>query len=366
LAYFGVRISRDAVIEPTAAADLMTWSYVASPPKARWMSDYTYRALFNRFAVIGPISSPPQVDSTLTRADGVLLVSGFVTPTQGSAMLRNVYRLPQGTLSQARLAEQAARQSPSLAISAEESAAQGAGAAKLPLPVISGERAGVRGESYDLVLLDSAGAPLATQSFAPLETADASGAALTLMVVMPDDARAASLVLQSGAAVLARRSVSAHAPSVSVLAPAAGALVTDTLQAEWQASDLDGDSLHYIIQYSADLGATWQALATNWFTTTFATSSQGLPGSQGRSLLRVIATDGFNSAIAQSESFSLQDHAPQVHISAVRVAGSGAVFCAAAAGRMMEADGPAGFTTAGLGGGGASGSSSALRCLRVS
>jgi hypothetical protein len=101
---------------------------------------------------------------------------------------------------------------------------------------------------------------------------------------------------------------------VQVLAPNGSESLTQTTTIRWQASDLDGDPLLYIVQYSPDLGATWRALATNVPTVTLTVDTAALPGSS-QGLVRVIATDGLNTGMDQSDAaFTVPTHPPSPYI----------------------------------------------------
>jgi len=128
---------------------------------------------------------------------------------------------------------------------------------------------------------------------------------------------AARVVLKQGDTTLASRWVSAHAPTVTVLAPNGGENVTGPLHISWTASDADGDPLRYVVQYSPDNGATWRALVVNWTDTSFTVDAQNLavlPGSS-QARIRVIASDGVNTAEDQSNAvFTVARKLPQAHI----------------------------------------------------
>jgi hypothetical protein len=78
----------------------------------------------------------------------------------------------------------------------------------------------------------------------------------------------------------------------------------------WSASDPDGDSLSYLLQYSRDAGSTWYTLGSDLHADTFSLDLDLLPGST-QCLVRVIASDGFNTASVQSMApFAVSKHAP--------------------------------------------------------
>ncbi|MBI3245360.1 MAG: DUF11 domain-containing protein [Deltaproteobacteria bacterium] len=115
--------------------------------------------------------------------------------------------------------------------------------------------------------------------------------------------------------VIGQRSASVHAPGVTVLSPNGGEhLSGQNAVLQWMGSDADGDSLSYLVQYSADDGVTWETLAVDWPDTTFTVPLSALAGTtQGR--IQVVASDGFRSASDQSNQvFTVGNHAPEVSL----------------------------------------------------
>ena len=106
--------------------------------------------------------------------------------------------------------------------------------------------------------------------------------------------------------VVLSKTVSAHSPTVGVIYPNGGEILTigeeDTLV--WEANDIDGDSLFYSVDYNVD-GGNWVPI--DWDLTeqqyTWNTSSL-TPGENYR--IRVMANDGVNIAVDSSDApFSL-------------------------------------------------------------
>ncbi len=82
----------------------------------------------------------------------------------------------------------------------------------------------------------------------------------------------------------------------------------------WSASDPDNNPLSYVVQYSKDAGTTWQTLISNLTATSYEVNLQALAGTN-RGLLRVLASDGFNTAQDQSNAlFTIARHRPQSFI----------------------------------------------------
>ena len=114
---------------------------------------------------------------------------------------------------------------------------------------------------------------------------------------------------------LARRTVSASAPQVELLAPNGGEVLDgDAIVVSWSASDPDGDDLVFSLDYSTDGGATWTPLGAEVTGTSVTLDAAAVPGSD-EGLLRIIASDGVNTAEDTSDGvFSVPAKAPQVQI----------------------------------------------------
>ncbi len=86
---------------------------------------------------------------------------------------------------------------------------------------------------------------------------------------------------------------SPNTPTVSFINPASGSVLSGRQQLRWRGADGDGDSLSYTLYYSAD-GSNWGLLATAYPADTLTIDTKRLvPGPS--SLLRILATDGFDS-----------------------------------------------------------------------
>jgi Tol biopolymer transport system component len=242
-----------------------------------WTSKYTYEAirdnLVKRYGT--SIATP-----TLSAADQAIIVSGVITPTQGMATLEPLYTLDDPGV--------------------------------LPAPAPG---------SYTLRFEDAAGAVLASFPFEPdtpveLATTVSDEPELrSFVLALPWSAGAARVVLLHGDQVLATQSASASPPTVAVISPNGGeSLSSGPVTLSWSASDPDGDPLVYVVQYSRDNGATWQTIAVDLDATTLEIDPADLPGGD-QSLLRVQASDGFHTAVDQSDAvFSVAHHAPEAFI----------------------------------------------------
>jgi Tol biopolymer transport system component len=110
--------------------------------------------------------------------------------------------------------------------------------------------------------------------------------------------------------------VSSHVPEVTILTPNGGEVWPgDGKQTMvWNASDLDGDDLYYLIEYSNDSGETWVPIGWDIVTPSYEIDLSHLPG--GTSVkLRVGASDGVNTSYDESDnSFTVVNKPPLVFI----------------------------------------------------
>lgn len=127
------------------------------------------------------------------------------------------------------------------------------------------------------------------------------------------DGAVAMRVLYEDVEIL-RKDISTYAPVIANVIVSVGTGGTD-FSVKWEASDEDGDLLHYLLQYSANGGENWRVLTTGLTDTTFnLPSTLELAGSND-ARVRVIANDGVNMGSDISAPFSLKDNAPAVFIS---------------------------------------------------
>ncbi len=137
---------------------------------------------------------------------------------------------------------------------------------------------------------------------------------LTIGAAVPYHVNTALVRLVISDTVVATRTVSANAPTVTVTAPNGGESLGTESTITWTATDADGDELTYMVLYSADNGLSWQTLIANWQSTSLTVDTGAMPGSnQGR--IRVIANDGVNTASDISDApFTVTEKPPVVHI----------------------------------------------------
>ncbi|MEI6179182.1 MAG: hypothetical protein WCP31_00415, partial [Chloroflexales bacterium] len=259
-AIYGFDITTRAIYGPS-------WKDVMTYCANEWVSDFTYEGIRSHMVTVGMVNGP-QLSAT---ASQFLAVGGSADLTSKTAALTQVALIQQNnTLS-------------------------------LPEP-----------GDWTLALVSAANVDLATYPFAPDELSDAEsspGTPAIIAEVVPWSAGAVRVEIRYNGLVVATRSASANAPSVSLTAPTAGStLPSGPFQVTWTGADADGDTLSYSLLYSNDGGATWQTLATNLAGTSLALNTDQLPGGSG--LLRVVASDGFLSGQATSGALTVPRHSP--------------------------------------------------------
>lgn len=286
-ATFGFDYMTRKIYPPGSAADIMSYS---SPV---WISAYNWDAL----AGLVPGASSFQFSlansglaSKGTSSGVVLLVRGRVDEALQLAMLRSFYLLPEAAAPPSKVARSR----------------------------MDSDLAGSVPDPYFIRLLDTSGATLSQVPVAlrdgHVEGQPGSGK-INFGQYIDFQTSARLLQLVHTSKVLAERFISPHSPVLLLGTPVVdpGA---ETLHLGWSASDPDGDPLRFIIQYSADNGANWRALQHDYTGLELTLSTQMLPGGS-QCLLRVVASDGVNTALATTSPFSIAKHAPIPYINGV-------------------------------------------------
>jgi len=264
--YYGFDIEARAVYTPTGWHDVMTYC------PYQWISDVTYKGLRDYLVAQGALAA-----QKIASVGEYLIVIGAANRTQNTAELHTLYRIPDVTA---------------------------------PAPPISG--------THRLKLLGAGDAVLADYPFTPgKDTSTEPGEDEIGLIgeIVPWVTGTQRVAVYSGTLELASRLVSTNTPTVTVLSPNGGEVFTDTAVVSWSAGDADQDPLTYVLQYSIDDGATWQAVSVGITSTTVYTLDLTLlPGTdQGR--VRVIASDGVNTGMDTSDgAFRVARKPPQARI----------------------------------------------------
>jgi hypothetical protein len=285
--YYGFDVTTREPIRPDQTADFMSYA------SRSWVSDYTWRALMNKFSVANTAPAAP----TAPTGDSVF-VTGMVDLDTSRGEIGTLLVLPTASV------PPATRQSL---------------AAQTP------QQAHAPHVTYKLRLLDAAGAVLTDRTLVPIPMDDHSpdGAAALFSDMFPAPAGAVAKVqLLADSTVVATLQPGPAAPSVSVSQPASGATINDSLTIGWSAGDADeDDKLLFTIQYSHDGGSEWHTLATNYpstplgsYTLTLADLGAIQGSAPNAARIRVLASDGYHTAIATSQPFTVANRKPATAI----------------------------------------------------
>ncbi len=305
-------------LEPTApnmATDLMSYG------RPRWPSDYTWTAIMNRInnsfvtaAEQGTAAAAAGANAALQAfagAENVVLVTGAYTPTnvvENGGVINYAYLFPKAAASQGQL--QKWQQALLTAFGDQE--LESAAAADTVL----------------FQLLDPDGTVLAEQPAIILELADDDNVQLAVAATIPEPAGdVATVRLVVNGVVVAKRTPGPATPTLTLAQPTAGITVDETLTVAWTADDAnEGDRLLYVVQYSPDGGANWRTISSdiagpgstageNVLPVTVQFNASDLPGSNGANgLVRVLASDGYHTAIATSPPFTVLPRKPEPFI----------------------------------------------------
>ncbi len=131
-------------------------------------------------------------------------------------------------------------------------------------------------------------------------TFDLGSFALRIPVVDKMD----QIILQRDGQTVAIRQISPNDPTVTLLTPNGGELFIqgDIIDVTWQSSDLDGDEIFHILEFSQDGGSNWLTLVVDLIGNQFNfTAPQNIQSDL--MLIRVIAMDGINTSEDISDSF---------------------------------------------------------------
>jgi hypothetical protein len=248
-----------------------TWNDVMSYCSNQWVSDYTYNGMYSY--MIGHPSLAAAASASPALNGDFLAVAGTIDPATPSAGFGLVSRL--------------------------------ASVATQP-PITPG--------AYTLRLLNGQGGTLASYAFTPAATPESDLLSFDQVVNFAAGTRTIQIVTTSGGQVLASYAVSAHAPAISGVAlQGAPNPVSGVVTLGWNANDQDGDALTFDIYYSRDNGATFQPAKMGATGNSTQLDTAALGGS-GTAILRVVASDGVNTAEASSAPFVMGNKPPDPHI----------------------------------------------------
>jgi len=141
---------------------------------------------------------------------------------------------------------------------------------------------------------------------------DVSEAPFRAAVRLPEGAQ--KVRVKHGATVLTEMSISAHAPTLSLISPSGGETwdATGYYTIRWQGGDVDGDTLHYTLLYRQGTG-DWNVLGADLTANELTVSAAGLPGGTAAQV-QLLATDGINTTVVESAPFTVGRKPPEAFI----------------------------------------------------
>jgi hypothetical protein len=160
-------------------------------------------------------------------------------------------------------------------------------------------------------LIDATGRTLLTHRFNPITIKDSPVVMFSEFVPWKPETK--QIVVKRGQTVLATRSVSANKPTIRVTAPQAGQTWGAKGLVKWVAADADNDALTYSVFYNNGTDERWIPIATDVTTQSASIDTRLLVGSN-RARVRVRATDGVNTAEAESAAFRVPEQGPLIAI----------------------------------------------------
>ena len=271
------------VVDPNIYFDVM--SYCDVVPLDVWNSSYTYTAMRASITNLFRPPPPPPPPGPLRKW---FLVRGYVNTVSNVAGL-----FPFWTVS----------------------------------TTVTNPPAGSDAGTYYALLFDRAGnvygeIPFAPDSFILEDDVDETGQGLFEIPVPADPAIGSVQIWNSlNLTLLASITGNTNLPAVNSVSltttnggPFQGA---GPLVIHWSSSDADPNAqLIYTIQYSADGGATWETLDTDWPGNSYVIDSDYLHASTD-ALIAVSVSDGFNNSDPTPSSvFTVQNHPPTLYLNA--------------------------------------------------
>lgn len=173
---------------------------------------------------------------------------------------------------------------------------------------------------YELDLIDANGNSLKKISFKPSKLlgdageGDATATISSFTIPIEEAPDYNSLVVSQAGEQIGSVTASANPPVVSLTSPVAGDVIGNSdLEVTWEASDVDGDELSYLVQYSIDGGENYETFAIDAEGPSATIPRATIAGSlQAR--VRVTASDGMLSTTVESPRFTVADSAPELFI----------------------------------------------------
>ena len=258
----------ESVISPLNNYELMGY---ADRMHSRWISSYTYINLMN--AITARFGTPPQ-----TQVGGnYLLVSGSIDLNADIATFDPIY--PTSTA--------------------------------VPATNSTSDYAMQIFDSHQSLLLTIPFLPAIPHPDWPAPDTGTNGQFFVWVPFVPD---IHSIKVLHGTKVIGSVTAPSHSPMIQLNYPKGGETFSNqAFNVEWTASDVDSNALSYEVEFSPNGGTNWQVLTIDWPTNSYPVNPANLAGTTN-GVIRVIASDGFNSSFAQSRPFTVATQPPSVII----------------------------------------------------
>jgi len=257
---------------PTPLIVTPDWTDVMTYCSYEWVSNFTYNGIYSRMIAEKPVLKS-QIQAYKAQGVEYLALFGQIVTSTNTVTLSTFYRVPDA------------------------------------FDVFGRDING----PYHIKLLGASDAVLADYNFSPRGSPETDDPVMALSEYVPWITGTQKIVIASATQALVTRTVSAHVPTITLIAPTGGITLTgSTVNASWTASDADNDPLTFSIDYSRDGGVTWTPLSSQITTTAATLNLDLLPGStQGK--FRVWVSDGVNTAFAETTgTFSVSNKSPQI------------------------------------------------------
>lgn len=175
-----------------------------------------------------------------------------------------------------------------------------------------------QGQGYHLVAYDRLDNPVTDYYFqSVVGTHESPEDSRFFLLNIPYDPAIQRIRLLKGDQVLATSTASKNAPQVTIQSSLQDQSLKGKQTIIWKGNDADGDKLTYWVDYSTDNGQTWLPLGSRIEENSLTVDFDSVPGA-AQAVIKVTASDGFNTASAESATFSAPKKAPQITLSGVQ------------------------------------------------
>ncbi len=272
----GVGFDHLVVIDPRLSAELMSYCDQGRGEQDRWVSSFSYEKLRQR---LGSGNGESGSDGELGGEGDYMIIAGAIDDVTGEVEMEPALR-------------------------------------------VTGFDPGNDVGEVHVALVDSQGAEISAQDVALLVDGDHSSmsdgvgpepGAFFAAVEIPAGITPAGIVVSLDGIEIAQVEGSANPPTVEIISPVGGSSASGSIPINWNFADVNGDLLTTTIVYSIDGGLTWETLAVDVEGTEYDAPTRFLRGSD-QARIRVLVSDGFHTAEATSEIFSVDAGYPLASI----------------------------------------------------